>query len=87
MISNQERDALLLERQLLLDRKFEGTITRAETIRLDYVRWSLDRIEDARHGEALDAIEELAARYEMFQADLEVLQRELSAGIRRRPGR
>ena len=49
-ISEEEHTALLEERQLLLDKVFDGTISRKEEIRLDYVRWSLDRIEDAKHG-------------------------------------
>jgi hypothetical protein len=36
-VSDEELDALLRERQLLLDRKFAGTLTRAEEVRLTYV--------------------------------------------------
>src|SRR5258705_4332480 len=56
-IPQREVDDLLRERQQLLDKQFEGTITREEAIRLTYVRWSLSRIEDARYGEALDRME------------------------------
>jgi hypothetical protein len=78
-ISDHEVQNLLHERQHLLDKKFDGTLTQAEAIRLQYVRWSLDRIEDARDGEVLDAIESWVAQYEHFQADLQVLQRELNS--------
>jgi len=49
-ISDAEHGALRRERQRLLDKKLDGTITRKEANRLEYVRWSLDRIEDAKHG-------------------------------------
>lgn len=55
-MEDQEAIALLDERQALLDKKFDGTITKSELNRLEYVRWSLDRIEDARYGENLDAL-------------------------------
>jgi len=76
-ISGQEVENLLSERQLLLDKKFNGTMTQLESNRLDYVRWSLDRIEDAREGHSLDALEAWVSQYEQFRADLEVLQRDL----------
>src|SRR5687768_209424 len=43
-ISAQEHDELLEERQALLDKELDGTITPKEGNRLEYVRWSLDRI-------------------------------------------
>lgn len=79
-ISTEEHDALLAERQSLLDKIFAGTATRQETNRLEYVRWSLDRIEDAEHGEHLDRLEEVVVRYEHFLSDLHVLQKQLEAG-------
>jgi hypothetical protein len=63
-VSDAERDALLAERVQLLDKLDAGTITRKEEIRLEYVRWSLDRIEDARHGPAMDRLE---AQIDEFQ--------------------
>ena len=56
-VPDTERTALLAERAALLDKKFANTMTRDESSRLDYVRWSLDRIDDARHGEGLDKLE------------------------------
>jgi hypothetical protein len=56
-VTDAEREALLAERASLLDKKFATTMTREESSRLDYVRWSLDRIDDAKHGEALDKLE------------------------------
>jgi hypothetical protein len=82
--SAKEHDTLLAERQSLLDKKFEGTITRKETIRLEYVRWSLDRIEDAKHGEALDVMESHVAQFEQFRTYIERLEQQLSEATRRR---
>jgi hypothetical protein len=70
-VSDQEVSNLLAERQLLLDKKFDNTITLQESNRLEYVRWTLDRIEDARHGETLDRIEQHVNRYEDFLQKLE----------------
>lgn len=71
--SDRELDALLAERKLLLKRQMAGTMSRAESDRLAYVRWSLDRIEDARHGHALDRLEEAVASYKRALSDLQHL--------------
>lgn len=77
-VSEHEHNALLRERQTLLDKKFNGTITRKEANRLEYVRWSLDRIEDAKYGQALDFLESSVAQYEQLQDDLRNLQAQLT---------
>jgi len=77
-----ELTALLNERQMLLDKQFDGTISRAERNRLIYVGWSLDRIEDARYGGALDELESAVSRYERFSEDLELLQRQINQSKR-----
>src|SRR6478672_12269628 len=43
-VSEKERTDLLDERQRLLDKHFDGELTREDSIRLQYIRWSLDRI-------------------------------------------
>ena len=73
-----EHNALLLERQLLLDKKFAGSISRKETNRLEYVRWSLDRIEDARYGPITDVLEHSISSYEQFSTDIKLLHAQLS---------
>jgi hypothetical protein len=65
-ISKQEQDAFLAERAMLLKKKYESSLTRRETNRLAYVRWSLDRIEDAKHGADLDILESGVSEYEDF---------------------
>lgn len=80
-ISDQELEELLRERKRLLDKKFDETITRKESNRLEYVHWTLDRIEDARSGQALEALEGYAAQYEAFLDDLNVMQVQLNARL------
>lgn len=76
-VPDAERQALLKERQLLLDKLFDGQITRQQEIRLEYVRWSLDRIEDANHGEYLDLIESHIEHYERWIRELTAFRTEL----------
>ncbi len=73
-ISEDEVNALLDERSKLLDKKFDGKMTRADEIRLTYVRWQLDRIDDAEEGAKLDALEALVSQYEQLQRDLKSLK-------------
>jgi len=79
-VSEREERNLLDERRGLLQRKMSAGLTQAESDRLEYVRWSLDRIEDARHGESLDELEGLVARYQRVLGELQ----DLSARIRAR---
>jgi hypothetical protein len=83
-ISSEEEAHLHAERQKLLDKQFDKTITRAESIRLDYVRWSLDRIDDAKHGPAIDALERQIARYEAFAVEVRDLKAQLQSHTSRR---
>lgn len=69
-ISKQEIQDLLAERATLVDKALDRTISAKEARRLDYVRWSLDRIEDAMHGSDLDEIENVVQQYENFKDDL-----------------
>ena len=69
-ISENEHAGLLRRRQALLDKELTGTITRGEQNELEYVRWSLDRIEDARYGSEMDALEEAVKRSERLEVAL-----------------
>ena len=71
--SELELKGLLSERQTLIDKKFANTITRAESNRLEYVRWSLDRIEDARYGMTIDMLHNKMAEYENFLQQIDDL--------------
>jgi hypothetical protein len=70
-VSDEEVSSLLKERQRLLDKKLDGTISIRESNQLEYVRWSLGRVEDAKNGEALDRLEEHVNRYEDFLLKME----------------
>jgi hypothetical protein len=66
---------------MLLDKKLGETITRKEENRLEYVRWSLDRIEDAKYGHTLDALEDRVRSYEMLLSDIRNLQNQLDQHV------
>lgn len=80
-ISVAEHERLLKERQRLLDKKFNGEITKAEDNRLAYIRWSLDRIEDAKYGAALDVLEAEVNAYEVLKTELGKFYQQLDAKI------
>jgi hypothetical protein len=77
MVKREEVESLLRERQALLDKKFDGTMTRSDENRLEYVRWSLGRIQDARSGPSLDALENIVEGYERFLSDMRNFERQL----------
>lgn len=76
-ISQQEIDSLLSERRQLLDKQFAKNITKAEIARLAYVRWTLDRVEDAQSGQILDELESYLVQYENILNKIEVLNQQL----------
>jgi hypothetical protein len=59
-----ERQSWLAERAQLLDLKFSGKATVSDLKRLQYVRWNLDLIDDARYGADLDVLESKVVVYE-----------------------
>jgi hypothetical protein len=72
-ISDSELREFLHERRRLLTKKLDGNITRKEINRLEYVRWTLDRIEDARDGYVLEALENSVVKYDQLADDLKDL--------------
>ncbi len=76
-IPQAEYDAALAERRKLLDKKLGIGLTPKEENRLKYVRWTLDRIEDARDGHVLDMLESALERYEQFNAEIQGLRAQL----------
>jgi hypothetical protein len=86
-VPEKELQDLLTERQQLLDKYFAGEISKKETVRLDYVRWSLDRIEDAKHGSALDNLERHIVQFEKVAEQLTTLQQQLNRSANRPPQR
>jgi len=83
-ISPSEEEELHQERQRLLDKKFSVTLTRSEANRLTYLRWTLDRIEDARYGPLLDQIEAKLLQYERLARDIASLRDVLRSSVRTR---
>ncbi|MDQ0998037.1 hypothetical protein QFZ34_003219 [Phyllobacterium ifriqiyense] len=83
-ISAIEHDRLLMERQRLLDKKLDRTITKAEENRLAYVRWSLDRIEDAKFGMSLDVLESQVNVFENLNVELNKFYDQLNSKIPRK---
>jgi hypothetical protein len=88
-ISEAEHGSLLKARQALLDKKLGGTITHREENKLEYIRWSLDRIEDAKYGHTLDLLEDRVRAYEQLLSDMQILQSQLETQTQqnRRKGR
>jgi len=82
-VSDQECQTLLRERQDLLDKNFDDTITRKEKIRLEYIRWSLDRIEDSKFGQTLDMLENSVSKYEQFLSDVRKLENQLKQHLKK----
>ena len=77
-ISEREHKDLLDERATLLKLKFTAPLTRRQQDRLEYVRWSLDRIEDAQHGHKLDRLEMVVAQYQDAIRQVQQLNSDLS---------
>lgn len=83
-VSETEQNALLRERADLLKKRMTGQFSSADANRLAYVRWSLDRIDDAKHGQQLDALELAVERYQIAVNDLA----SLNAAVRKHlPGK
>ena len=76
-ISKEKQEALLRERANLVEKEFLGQIDRLQRNRLAYVRWQLDRIEDAKFGPYYDQIESAVERYEYFLAEIQSLREQI----------
>jgi hypothetical protein len=64
---------LVEERNYLVNKKFKEGLTDKEERRLIYIRWQLDRIDDAEYGETLDLYESIADQYDIFAHDIKEL--------------
>jgi len=76
-ISPEEKKALIEERNMLVKKKFDLVLSKKEELRLTYVRWQLDRIDDSEYGEALDIFEKVTDEYERFASDINSLVSDL----------
>jgi hypothetical protein len=84
MIKPEEERDLLEERRALLDKKLNETMTRSDENRLEYIRWSLDRIEDSRSGAALEALQASASGLEHFFSDMSGFMSQLNRASNKR---
>ncbi|TXM91964.1 hypothetical protein [Methylobacterium sp. WL116] len=83
-VSQGEIDKLERTRRALLDKKYAGEIRQEEINKLAYVRWSLDRIEDAKYGTSFDLLEEKVIAVERLIKEMAVLKSKLTGQQRGR---
>jgi hypothetical protein len=76
-IPNKTKDLLKQEHIYLVKRKFNEGISKKEERRLVYIRWQLDRIDDADYGEGIDRFEFFAENLEKFSSDVGKLINEI----------
>ncbi len=72
-ISTGEKEAVINERNQLIQKQFKGGLSPKEERRLTYVRWQLDRIDDAESGEFLDYLGQITESHEKFEKELKGL--------------
>jgi len=82
-IDPKEIAALETEHRRLVQKKFGIGFTKADQRRLNFVRWSLDRIQDARHGYALDKLEQAVEMHEQMGRNIKHLITELHNASRK----
>lgn len=72
-IPQSVKDEFIKEHILLVKQKFDQGLSKAEDRRLTHVRWQLDRIDDAEHGENLDRLERFTEGIETFAVEIDKL--------------
>lgn len=80
----EEVKSLVDERNILVMKRTKAGLTRDEERRLTYLRWQLDRIDDAQYGEILDIFEKTAEEYERFASDIDSLLTQLGVVQKRK---
>lgn len=83
-IPQREKDNLINERNQLVEKQFKGGLSAKGNRRLTYVRWQLDRIDDAESGEFLDYLERMTDTHEKFEKELKGLMNQVEM-IKSRP--
>jgi len=69
-VSDEAKDALIEEHKSLVNKMFQEGLSEREKRRLTFVRWQLDRIDDANEGYVLDALTEFVEEYEAFAENI-----------------
>lgn len=72
-IPPSEKQQIINERNQLVRKQFKGGLSAKEEDRLKYVRWQLDRIDDAETGEFLDYLQIITEGHEKFAKELQGL--------------
>ncbi|WP_125469937.1 hypothetical protein [Caulobacter vibrioides] len=85
--TDAELDELHRSRHAILDKLELGSLSRRDEIKLKYIEWQLDRIEDARYGMSLDILEGMIEKYEAFAVDIHQLKADLDAHATRKSSR
>jgi len=83
-ISEAEVAGYLAKHAELVQKKYSGNFTFEDERKLTYLRWTLDRIEDALYGRELDALESAVSDYEDFCERLSSFSADLKAAAKRR---
>lgn len=76
------QDALVAERNALIDKQFSEGLSSPEEHRLEVVCWHLDRIDDALVGPELDRLERLVESHERLAATVRSFADRMSAARR-----
>lgn len=82
-ISSDEEEELHRRRRDLLAKQYTDGLSSADERKLALVRWSLDRIDDARNGEILDALESAVLRYEAAREEIRSLMSQIDQVMKR----
>ena len=72
-IGPETKNANIEERNKLVNKKFKEGLDEKEERRLTFVRWQLDRIDDAETGATLDLLEKFVEANETFAEDIKGL--------------
>jgi hypothetical protein len=70
-ISLQDEKYFITKHSELVRKKFTGGLSNDEQKQLDFIRWQMDRIDDARNGEHMDHLTQIIESHEEFAQDLE----------------
>lgn len=84
-IPQSERQQIIDERNQLVRKQFKGGLSVKEENRLKYVRWQLDRIDDAETGGFLDYLQIITEGHEKFAKELQGLLGQMRNIQNRRP--
>lgn len=71
---------LIKERNELVRKKIKERLTKKEQIRLTFLKWQLDRIDDAKHGEHLDFLGRIVGAQEEFAKEIGMFLSQIGVG-------